>query len=75
MIPRILIGACAAIVLFLGGMHLAYTFFTHKFSPTEGQAETAMKQAAPLIRIRPPSVAVRVNTETAYSCPARPTSL
>lgn len=29
MIPRILIGACAAIVLFLGGVHLAYTFFTH----------------------------------------------
>lgn len=49
MIPRILIGACAAIVLFLGGVHLAYTFFTHNFSPTEGQLETAMKQAAPRI--------------------------
>jgi len=49
MIPRILIGACAAIVLFLGGVHLAYTLFTHKFSPTEGQVETAMKQAAPRI--------------------------
>src|SRR5215467_9828020 len=49
MIPRILIGACATIVLFLGGVHLAYTLFTHKFSPTEGQVETAMKQAAPRI--------------------------
>jgi hypothetical protein len=46
MISRILIGA---IILFLGGVHLAYTFFTHKFSPTEGQLETAMKQAAPRI--------------------------
>src|SRR5215813_9054463 len=49
MIPRILIGSYAAIVLFLGGVHLAYTLFTDKFSPTEGQVETAMKQAAPRI--------------------------
>ena len=49
MISRILIGACAAIILFLGGVHLAYTFFTHQFSPTEGPLETAMKQAAPRI--------------------------
>ncbi len=49
MISRILIGACAAIILFLGGVHLAYTFFTQKFSPTEGQLETAMKQVAPRI--------------------------
>ena len=46
---RILIGACAAIILFLGSVHLAYTFFTHKFRPTEGQLETAMKQVAPRI--------------------------
>lgn len=49
MISRILIGACAAIILFLGSVHLAYTFLTHKFSPTEGQLEAAMKQAAPRI--------------------------
>jgi len=49
MISRILIGACTAIVLFLGGVHLAYTLFTHKFSPTEGQVETAMKQTAPRV--------------------------
>ena len=36
-------------MLFLGGMHLAYTFFTHKFRPTEGHLETAMKQVAPRI--------------------------
>lgn len=44
MISRILIGACAAISLFLGSLHLAYTFFTHKFNPTENQLEIAMKQ-------------------------------
>lgn|SRR5215468_5608425 len=49
MISRILIGACAAIMLFLGSVHLAYTFFTHKFSPTEEQLETLMKKVAPRI--------------------------
>jgi hypothetical protein len=49
MISRILICACTAIILFLASVHLAYTFFTHKFSPTEGQLETAMKQVAPRI--------------------------
>jgi|SRR6516165_8095424 len=37
MISRILISASAGIILFLGSVHLAYTFFTHKFSPTENQ--------------------------------------
>ena len=49
MISRILIGASAGIILFLGSVHLAYTFLTHKFSPTEKQLETAMKQVAPRI--------------------------
>jgi hypothetical protein len=49
MISRILIGACAAIFLYLGSVHLEYTFFTHKFSPREEQLETAMKQVAPRI--------------------------
>ena len=49
MISRILIGACAAVILFLGNVHLAYTFFTHKFSPSQGQLETTMKQVAPRI--------------------------
>jgi hypothetical protein len=47
MISRILISASAGIILFLGSVHLAYTFLTHKFSPTEKQLETAMKQVAP----------------------------
>jgi len=49
MISRTLIGACAAIILFLGSVHLAYTFFTHKFSPADAQLETAMKQVPPRI--------------------------
>ena len=49
MISRILIGACATIILFLGSVHLAYTFFTHKFSPSQGQLESAMKQVAPRV--------------------------
>jgi hypothetical protein len=49
MISRILIGAGAAIFLYLGSVHLTYTFFTHKFSPRESQLETAMKEVAPRI--------------------------
>jgi len=41
--------ASAAIILFLGRVHLAYTFFSHKFSPAERQLETAMKQVPPRI--------------------------
>ena len=33
MISRILIGACAAIVVFLGSVHLAYTFFYPQVQP------------------------------------------
>lgn len=36
-------------MLFLASLHLAYTVFTHKFSTTQGQLETAMKQVAPRI--------------------------
>ena len=43
MIPRILIAACAAIILFFASVHLAYTFFTDQLTPAEGQMETAMK--------------------------------
>jgi len=49
MISGSLIGASAAIILFLGSVHLTYTFFTHKFSPAEGQRETAMKQVPYLV--------------------------
>jgi hypothetical protein len=44
MISRILLCASAAIILFLGGVHLVYTAFTHKLDPTEEQVETAMRQ-------------------------------
>jgi len=46
MISRILISACAAIILFFGSMHLAYTFFTDQLTPVDGQLETAMKHVA-----------------------------
>ena len=49
MISRVLIGACAAIILYLGSVHLAYTFFTQNFHPTDTQLETAMKRVAPRI--------------------------
>ena len=46
MISRILIGACAAIILYFGGVHLEYTFFTDQLTPVDGQLETAMKHVA-----------------------------
>jgi hypothetical protein len=49
MIPRILIAASAAIILFFGSMHLELTFFTDQLTPIEGQMETAMKHVAPRI--------------------------
>ena len=49
MISRILIGSSAAILLYLGSIHLAYTLLTHNFSPTQAQLETSMKQVAPRI--------------------------
>jgi hypothetical protein len=55
MISRILISASAGIILFLSSVHLAYTFLTHKFSPTEKQLETAMKQVAPRARLAVPA--------------------
>jgi hypothetical protein len=49
MTSRILIGSSAVIFLYLGSVHLAYTLLIHKFNPTEGQLESAMKQVAPRI--------------------------
>ena len=49
MISRILIATCAAIILFFGSVHLAYTFFTDQLTPFEGQMETAMKRVVPRI--------------------------
>ena len=49
MISRILIAACAAIILFFGSVHLECTFFTDQLTPAEGQMETAMKRVVPRI--------------------------
>jgi hypothetical protein len=49
MISRLLLAASAAIILFLGSVHLAYTMFTQKFSPTDGQLEIAMKHTPVVI--------------------------
>ena len=48
-LSRILIGACVAVILFLGSVHLVYTFFTNNFSPTDDQLEIRMKQVPPRI--------------------------
>jgi hypothetical protein len=49
MISRILLAASAAIVLYLGSVHLALTMFTQNFSPTDGQLEIAMKHTPMVI--------------------------
>ena len=49
MISRLLIGSSAAILFYLGTIHLMYTVFTRNFSPTDAQLETAMQQVAPRI--------------------------
>jgi hypothetical protein len=43
---RILLGASAAIILFIGSVHLRYTAFTHKLDPADGRLEMAMKGTA-----------------------------
>jgi len=48
-IARILIGAYAAIILYFGSAHLAYTFVTDELTPVDGQLEMAMKRVAPRI--------------------------
>jgi hypothetical protein len=47
--PQILVAAAAAIILVLGFLHLAYTFFTRKFSPRDHELETDMGQVSPRI--------------------------
>jgi len=49
LISRILIGVCAAIILYFGSAHLAYTFVTDELTPVDGQLEMAMKHVAPRI--------------------------
>jgi hypothetical protein len=49
MLPQILVAAGAAIALLLGFLHLAYTFFTPKFSPRDGDLESDMRRVSPRI--------------------------
>ena len=47
MISRILLTASAMIVLVLGFIHLAFTFFTRKLSPRDEELEKLMRQVSP----------------------------
>lgn len=49
MMPQILAAGGAAIMLLLGLLHLAYTFFTRKLSPRDGNLESAMRRVSPRI--------------------------
>ena len=44
MTSRILIGISAAIILYLGSIHLVYTAFTQTLNPAEVQLETVMRR-------------------------------
>jgi hypothetical protein len=48
-LPQLLICASAAIVLFLGTLHLVYTFASRKFSPRDPALEDQLKQVSPVI--------------------------
>ena len=47
--PQILVATGAAIILLLGILHLAYTFFTGKLRPRDDELERNMRQVAPRI--------------------------
>ena len=49
MLAPSLIAASAAIFLFLGTMHLIYTFASRKFSPRDAQLEAQLKLVSPII--------------------------
>ena len=44
---RVLVAAGAAIILLLGFLHLAYTFFTRKLNPRDDGLERDMRQVSP----------------------------
>lgn len=46
---QILVAAAAAIILLLGFLHLAYTFFTREFNPRDDELGTDMRKASPRI--------------------------
>ena len=45
MISRMLIAASAAIILFVGSLHLAYVLFTHEFSPIRDRARDSVARS------------------------------
>ena len=49
MLAQVLIFLSAAIVLFLGTLHLVYTFASRKFSPRDSALEDRLKLVSPVI--------------------------
>jgi hypothetical protein len=49
LLAQTLVAASAAIFLFLGTMHLIYTFASRKFSPRDAELESQLKLISPVI--------------------------
>ncbi len=49
MLPRILVGLSAAVILLLGSIHLLYTFRGDKLHPREAATKKAMQDDAPVL--------------------------
>ena len=49
MLPRILVGFSAGIILTLGGVHLLYTFWGRKLLPRDPELQSSMKDVSPVI--------------------------
>jgi hypothetical protein len=49
MLPRILIGLSAIVILALGVIHLLYTFWGAKLQPRDAELQTAMMSVSPVI--------------------------
>jgi hypothetical protein len=49
LLAQTLVSASAAIILFLGTMHLIYTFASNKFSPRDPEIESKLKVVHPVI--------------------------
>ena len=49
MLPRILVGLSAVIILVLGAIHLLYTFWGRKLSPRNSELRSLMKDESPVI--------------------------
>lgn len=49
MLPRVLVGLSAGIILTLGGVHLLYTFWGRKLLPRDPELQSSMKDVSPVI--------------------------